>query len=72
MMSSDTVALVTVTLFVITLISFYFIARYTYDLIKRFYSCSLLTKAQAREVGRIIADELDPPRKRERNFSRVS
>lgn len=70
-MSSDSVALVNITLFVINLIAFYFIARYTHNLIKLLHSCSLLTKAQAREVGRIIADELDPPRIRERNYSRV-
>ena len=64
---SDTVTLVTVSLFVISIIAFYFIARYIYNMIKVFYSCSLLTRAQAREVGRIIADELDLPKKKDGN-----
>ena len=64
---SDPVPLVTVSLFVISITAFYFIARYIYNLIKVFYSCSLLTKAQAREVGRIIADDSDLPKKKDGN-----
>ena len=58
--------LVTVSLFITSIIAFYYIARYTYNLIKLHYTCSLLTRAQARDVGRIIAEEIDLPYKKRR------